>query len=142
MTTTDPLTTQVGGSHYKNLPIQPVMFSTANRYDACAHSILKYTTRWRSKNGIQDLEKAIHFARIRQTPDIEQYLPEPWYVASTRSPRIQVHEYIEKNGIPVAEAAILEWLDNWVAKGDPVAGQMVAEGLINLIAQQEGSKNG
>lgn len=142
MTATDPLAVQVAGDHYKKLAIQPMVYATANRYDPCAFSILKYVTRWRDKGGVQDLKKALHIAQMRQVPDIEQYLPDPWFVSATRSPRIPVSEYIEKNGIPVTEAAILEWLDNWVAKGEPVAGQMVAEGLINLIAQQEGSQNG
>lgn len=54
------LDTQVGGSHYKNLPIQPMQYSMANGLDACQHTIIKYVTRFRSKGGIKDLEKARH----------------------------------------------------------------------------------
>lgn len=54
------LETQVGGSHYKDMPIQPMEFSMANGLDACQHTIVKYVTRFRQKGGIQDLEKARH----------------------------------------------------------------------------------
>lgn len=54
------LDTQVGGSHYKDMKIQPMEFSMANGLDACQHSIIKYVSRFRVKNGIADLEKAKH----------------------------------------------------------------------------------
>lgn len=54
------LDTQVGGDHYKSMPIQPMEFSMANGMDACQHTIIKYVSRFRQKNGIQDLEKAKH----------------------------------------------------------------------------------
>lgn len=42
------------------MPIQPMEFSMANGLDACQHTIVKYVTRFRSKGGLQDLEKARH----------------------------------------------------------------------------------
>ncbi len=53
--------TQVGGSHYKDMVIQPVEFIYRNDIpymEACA---IKYLCRWRSKGGIQDLQKAKHY---------------------------------------------------------------------------------
>ena len=57
----DALTRQEGGSHYKDLAIQPVEYIHANGLGFCEGSVVKYVTRWRSKNGIQDLKKARHF---------------------------------------------------------------------------------
>ena len=54
------LDTQVGGSHYSKLAIQPMQYSMANNLDACQHTIVKYVTRFRDKGGIADLEKARH----------------------------------------------------------------------------------
>lgn len=54
------LKTQVGGDHYKSMPIQPMEFSMVNGMDACQHTAIKYIARFRSKGGIQDLEKAKH----------------------------------------------------------------------------------
>ena len=54
------LHTQVGGSHYKDMAIQPMEFSMANKLDPCQHTIIKYVTRFRDKDGVKDLEKAKH----------------------------------------------------------------------------------
>ncbi len=55
------LETQEGGSHYKDMPIQPIEYSMANGLDACQASIVKYITRFRTKGGLGDLNKAKHF---------------------------------------------------------------------------------
>jgi len=51
---------QIGGDHYCKLPIQPFEYTMANRLDPMQHTIIKYVTRFRDKNGIQDLKKARH----------------------------------------------------------------------------------
>lgn len=55
------LSTQEGGDHYKKLKIQPVEYIHANGLGYFEGSVIKYVTRWRSKNGIADLRKARHF---------------------------------------------------------------------------------
>ena len=59
--TNNPLATQVGGSHYKDLKIQPIEFIYANNIPFCEANAIKYLCRWRNKNGLQDLEKARHY---------------------------------------------------------------------------------
>jgi len=61
MTDKNPLDVQVGGDHYKSMPIQPVEFNYVNSIPYIEGTIIKYVSRWRSKGGIQDLEKAKHF---------------------------------------------------------------------------------
>jgi hypothetical protein len=51
---------QIDGNHYTKLKIQPMEYSMANGLDACQHTIIKYVTRFRDKNGLVDLEKARH----------------------------------------------------------------------------------
>lgn len=51
---------QIGGNHYAKLKIQPMRYSMENNLDPCQHTIIKYVTRFRDKDGIQDLEKAKH----------------------------------------------------------------------------------
>jgi hypothetical protein len=60
LTPSSALDNQIAGSHYKNLKIQPMEYSMANKLDACQHTAIKYITRFREKGGIQDLDKAIH----------------------------------------------------------------------------------
>ena len=57
----DPLDIQIGGGHYKDLTIQPIEYIHANSLGFAEGSVIKYVSRWRFKNGIQDLEKARHF---------------------------------------------------------------------------------
>lgn len=51
---------QIGGDHYKKLVIQPMEYSFRNKLDPCQHTIIKYVTRFRDKNGKEDLIKARH----------------------------------------------------------------------------------
>jgi hypothetical protein len=58
------LDVQVGGGHYKNYKIQPVEFITKNNLGFCEGNAIKYLCRWREKNGLQDLKKAIHYINL------------------------------------------------------------------------------
>jgi Protein of unknwon function (DUF3310) len=55
---------QVAGSHYKDLPIQPVEYIHANALGYFEGNVIKYVSRWRKKNGIADLEKAKHYIEL------------------------------------------------------------------------------
>ena len=55
---------QVDGGHYKDLPIQPVEYIHANGIGYFEGNIIKYVSRWRSKGGIKDLEKAKHYVEL------------------------------------------------------------------------------
>jgi hypothetical protein len=59
------LTTQVGGSHYRDCGIQPVEYIHANNLDYFEGNVVKYITRHRTKGqGRKDIEKAIHYAQL------------------------------------------------------------------------------
>ena len=60
----DALTKQVAGTHYKDLPIQPVEYIHANAIGYFEGNVIKYVSRWRKKNGIADLEKAKHYIEL------------------------------------------------------------------------------
>jgi len=57
----NPLSTQEGGNHYKEMKIQPIEFIHANNIPFCEANAIKYLLRWRSKNGLEDLKKAKHY---------------------------------------------------------------------------------
>jgi hypothetical protein len=52
--------TQVGGSHYVS-PLQHWDMVAGNDVDYFLGQVSKYVTRWRGKNGLQDLQKSLHF---------------------------------------------------------------------------------
>ena len=58
------LNKQVGGSHYRDKGIQPIIYIHANELGFCEGNVVKYVTRWRDKNGIADLEKAKHYIEL------------------------------------------------------------------------------
>jgi len=58
------LNVQEGGDHYKRMKIQPIEYITANNLSFIEGSVVKYISRWKNKNGIQDLKKARHFIDI------------------------------------------------------------------------------
>ncbi len=51
---------QVGGGHYKNLKIQPMEYCLQNNLNYAQSNAIKYITRYKDKNGIEDLKKATH----------------------------------------------------------------------------------
>jgi hypothetical protein len=51
---------QVAGNHYKAKKIQPVEYIHANDLGFLEGCIVKRITRWRDKDGFQDLEKIKH----------------------------------------------------------------------------------
>lgn len=55
---------QVGGSHYKSMAIQPVEFIVANGLGFCEGNAIKYVCRYKTKNGVEDLRKAIHYLEL------------------------------------------------------------------------------
>jgi hypothetical protein len=52
---------QIGGSHYKNKGIQPIEYIMSNGLGFCEGNVIKYVSRWRDKNGLDDLLKAKHY---------------------------------------------------------------------------------
>lgn len=58
------LAKQVAGDHYFSLPIQPIEYIHANKLPFIEGNVVKYITRWREKNGVEDLRKVIHYVEL------------------------------------------------------------------------------
>ena len=48
---------QVGGNHYAKQKIQPIDYIMANNLGFCEGNVIKYITRYKDKNGKEDLLK-------------------------------------------------------------------------------------
>ena len=59
-----PSEKQVGGDHYKDMPIQPSEYITKNGLGWYEGNAIKYITRYKTKGGKQDIEKAIHYLEL------------------------------------------------------------------------------
>jgi len=58
------LSEQAGGNHYKDLAIQPVEYIYNNQLPYLEGNVVKYVTRHKSKNGAEDIRKAIHYCQL------------------------------------------------------------------------------
>lgn len=52
---------QCGGTHYRDKPIQPWDYITANNIGYLEGNVIKYVSRWKEKGGVEDLRKAQHY---------------------------------------------------------------------------------
>jgi hypothetical protein len=98
-----PTDTQIGGTHYKDMPIQPIDFITKNNIPYIEGNIIKYLCRWKSKNGVEDLKKAKHY--LEMLIDIETPKSDPIHDAIIDA--LQSHDTGWKTNID------LKVPDNW-----------------------------
>ena len=61
-----PQSRQVGGSHYKNFIIQPYEFISKNNLSFFQGCVVKYVCRYMQKNGVEDLDKIIHYCELEK----------------------------------------------------------------------------
>lgn len=55
---------QIGGSHYKDMPFQPICLIGELDLDFCQGNVVKYVSRYKLKDGERDLEKAKHYCQM------------------------------------------------------------------------------
>lgn len=55
---------QIGGSHYKDMPFQPIKLISMLDLDFFQGNVVKYVSRYKLKDGVRDLEKAKHYCRM------------------------------------------------------------------------------
>jgi hypothetical protein len=71
-TMTNANTRQVGGSHYKQAPLEVWDIAAMYELNGFQQSILRYVLRYKSKGGIEDLEKARHY--LEKLIEVEKLL--------------------------------------------------------------------
>ena len=60
---------QVGGSHYKDMAIQPADFINKNNLPFAEGNAIKYICRHSTKGGVEDIDKAIHYLEMIKERD-------------------------------------------------------------------------
>jgi hypothetical protein len=92
---------QVGGEHYQ---------AKFQHWDLAAHNhlgyfegqVTKYVTRWRKKNGLQDLDKAMHYLQKLIESIRDGVLPLPKYRWAQ-----QLEIFSVQNGLAAAEKEVV-----------------------------------
>ena len=69
---------QIGGSHYKSLKLQPIVFCEINGLSPIASNIIKYACRYKTirrhgvaRPNVEDLRKIVHYAEIAIQMELE-----------------------------------------------------------------------
>ena len=61
-----PQNVQIGGSHYMYFDIQPYEFISKNNLSFFQGCVVKYVCRYMHKNGVEDLDKIIHYCELEK----------------------------------------------------------------------------
>ena len=123
---------QVGGDHYRSSLQHWDVVSTWNvpYLEGCAS---KYVSRWRKKNGLQDLEKALHFTNKLR----EVVIHNGSNYQSAVVPAQVVHEFVIANDLEMQERSVLYYLWGWRDVGDITKAIAGIEALIREAKRAE-----
>lgn len=124
----NPYERQEAGTHYVNMGMQPFHFAMVNGWDAGAFSILKYLSRHRSKNGLEDLKKARHFVELRQAEIGHALRPFNF---------VSMGEYVAANRLAGPDASSLILLQEWVQHFDDEMRLALLETIDLLISEYQ-----
>ena len=122
-------TEQVGGTHYCS-PYQPWDFAM-DLFAGCFFlgNANKYITRWRKKNGVEDLRKALHYLEKRLELE-DQGRAHMLAILSQEARAALLARYVEANELQFPEEEVLDHM----AAGDL---EQAAHGLALLIAEED-----
>jgi len=126
-------TKQVAGDHYKTPGIQHWDLCDEHDVPYLAGCATKYLTRFRRKNGLQDLQKALHYT---------EKMIENWQFIHRSEgdvPALTLDIFLGDNGISGPEREPLRLLLTWKSVSDLKVARCWIEAL---IAEFEGSAPG
>lgn len=127
---------QVGGSHYRtasgNIGHWDYCVTVSVPYlEGCAS---KYLTRWRDKNGVQDLEKAAHYIERR----IEALFSYQGILRGVRKHKEHFARFIADNQIPKLEEHLIDEIIHWRFPSQLQQALTELKTFIEQVKQEEG----
>lgn len=90
---------QIGGEHYKNMKFQPIQLITSLKCSFIQGCIIKYITRYKYKNGTEDIKKCIHYAQLAIELNNRKYCD--------HDALFQIKKYINDNQLSMLQQKIL-----------------------------------
>lgn len=91
---------QVGGSYYKDMAFQPIELIAALRCSFIQGCIIKYISRYKNKNGAQDIKKCIHYAQLAIELDDKRR-------CNDKALSMNINKYILKNKLIILQRRII-----------------------------------
>lgn len=100
---------QIGGNRYKGFVYQPVQFSVDMCLNFIQGNIVKYVSRYKNKNGNEDLKKVMHYAQLGAELSPTNFCP--FYKVDEK-----VDEFIQKNKLTdnVGEIVKAACYQDWI----------------------------
>ncbi|UOF83003.1 hypothetical protein [Caudoviricetes sp.] len=95
---------QVGGSHYQKGAVQHWDLAIEHDIPYTLGCATKYLFRWKDKNGIQDLEKAMHY--LQKTRECASTISKRWTEGAGAA--VPIPDYVGADERDICRAA-LEW---------------------------------
>lgn len=94
------LETQVGGNHYKDMPMQPMELIATLKCSFIQGCIIKYISRYKYKDKAQDIKKCIHYAQLAiELKDKRRY--------NNKLLSVSLNKYILKNNFTILQRRII-----------------------------------
>lgn len=122
---------QVGGEHYKaNGGVDHWTYCVETNVPNLEYAATKYISRWRKKNGLQDLQKAQHYIERR----IEAILGFKGIVRGARRNDDMFKAFCEDNDLTYEERLLCDTVMHW-RRGDELVCAL--EKLKSFVEQQE-----
>lgn len=123
---------QFGGEHYKLQKFQHWDFVIANHLGYFEGQVTKYICRWREKNGVQDLQKALHYLAKLISGIRSGTIPTP----KSRGEVSNLHDFCEQYKLSITEGGIARILSIYTSENELyLAGEMI-QGLIETFRKQ------
>lgn len=101
---------QIGGTHYSELPYQPIELIYKLDLGFIQGNIVKYITRWRYKNGLEDLKKAEHYCELGFYYEETNSKHSSRYRYTSSHIVNEANKYVEQNALTNTEKAIIVFI--------------------------------
>ena len=125
----NPLSTQVGGQHYKQMAIQPVEFCELNQLPYCMANVIKYASRHKLKHGREDLEKAVHYCDLGLS--MYEQTKEVWLTGNDAGWKIPPVRFCKENGFSPEITKVIIYLCSVFHRG--IKGYRDAKAVLEKI---------
>jgi hypothetical protein len=123
--------TQIGGSHYTSMNVQPLYFARKNSLPPEILKAIKYVTRNKSEN---DTEKAVHILQMyaeNQKLFPKSFLDRLWDIFG-KNLRMPMWKFIRENNITGQRARALIWIERASHCSDKLVNQYVNQAIIAI----------
>ena len=115
----NPLSYQVGGSHYSRYEYQPIEFFNDTKLDFNRANAIKYLARWKEKGGVEDLKKALQYIRFAKEEVLKEEKCIKRFVSQFPQTEREIMEAILGNYLWGVPALILDLIRKEESKTEP-----------------------